>query len=443
MKIQFKSVLITLMLLATVLFVTACSSEENPYEVNNAAGYNVTIRYDANGGMFTTNTSVIDDSYNISGMATNGAGKVELALISPDNENRGTTEAFTATKAGHFLAGWYTDRTESGTDSNGNPIYTYSGRWDFENDLLEVDPNGTYSADTPVKTLYAVWVPLFEINFYDMVSGELLNTYTYNPMEVTEVLAPNWSEKTGTMEMNRFPEAPDGFTFQAAYYDAQGTKAVGSVVEHVGKLDLATATADVTTMDLYLTWMEGEWFHIYTAEQLRKNADANGNYVICADLDFADERWPSDFAFNTFTGTINGNGYTISNVTVSQTSKNAENGGLFGVIGEGAVIENVTFENITYELYTQVSKGTPAYGLFAGKVESGAAVKDVVFTGGTIKIDSSCRISELGTIGLVCGSGSTAGITYDLSTLTAVGGGIAPDSVKISISGEFVTFVIE
>ena len=51
-------------------------------------------------------------------------------------------------------------------------------------------------------------------------------------------------------------------------------------------------------------------------------------------------------------------------------------------------------------------------------------------------------MSDMGTIGLVCGSGSTEGITYDLANLTAVGGGKKPENVQISISGETVTFVI-
>lgn len=443
MKNKFKSALITFMLLATVLFVTACSNEDNPYDANNAAGYNFSVRYDANGGMFATNTSEIVDSYNLSGMATNANGKVELALLAPDNAIRGSTESFQATKSGYFLAGWYTGRTENGTDSDGNPIYSYSGRWDFEKDLLEVDPNGNYSADEPYVTLYAAWVPLFEINFYDMESNELLETYTYNPLAVTEVLAPSWNKDKGTMDMNRFPDAPTGYTFESAYYDKEGTKVVDTAVKHVANLDLATATVDVTTMDIYVTWMEGEWFHIYNAEQLRKNANANGNYVLCADLDFANETWPSKFAFGEFKGSIVGNGHTIKNVTVKQTSKNEENGGLFGVIGAGAVIENVTFENVTYELYTQVMKGTPSYGLFAGKILDGATISNVTLASGVIAIDSDSVLSKQGTIGLVCGSGDTTGITYDLANLTAIGGGKKPETVKISFSGELVTFVIE
>ena len=68
MNRRCKLVLVTFMLLATVFFATACSSESTPYDQNDAEGYTVSIRYDANGGVFTTNVSVIVDSYNISNL---------------------------------------------------------------------------------------------------------------------------------------------------------------------------------------------------------------------------------------------------------------------------------------------------------------------------------------------------------------------------------------
>lgn len=443
MKNTFKSVLITFMLVATVLFVTACSNKGTPYDVNNEKGFNVSVRYDANGGMFTTNTDVIVDSYNISGMSTNAEGKVELALLAPDDAARGSTDKYTATKAGHFLVGWYTERTENGTDSNGNVIYTYSGRWDFQNGLYEVNPNGTYSADEPVVTLYAAWAPLYEIHFYDKVSGELLGTETFNPL-VDQIETPQWGKKTGAMEMNDFPKAPKGYTFQAAYYE-DGSVVDTEFLKLPETLNLENGTAGNRVMKVELEWMEGDWYRIYTAEQLYKSADADGNYVICADLDFDGEKWPAEFAFGTFNGsitTLDNSVFTIRNVAVKQTKKDAANGGLFGVIGETAVIENITFENVSFELLSSVDKGTPAYGLFAGKVQAGATINNVTLASGQIIINSDCRMSEQGSVGLVCGNGSTAGITYVLENLTAVAGGSKPESVDVQTNGEWVSFVI-
>lgn len=442
MRNKFKSVLITFMLAVTVLFVTACSGEETPYDVNNEKGYNVSVRYDANGGIFATNTEVIIDSYNISGMATNANGKVELALIEPNDPLRGDNEAFNASKKGYFLAGWYTGRTENGTDSDGNVIYTYSGRWDFKTSLWEVDPNGTYSADEPVVTLYAAWVPLFEVNYYygEGANRVLLGTETYNPMTDT-IEVPMWSKKTGGMDMRDFPDAPAGYTFDKAYYE-DGTLVDTEELKPLETLDLTTGTASDRTMDIQLEFMEGEWYRIETAEQLYKAASSTGSYEILADLDFADQRWPSDFAFGTFTGTFKGNGHKISNVTVETRDAKATYGGLFGEIAATATIENVTFENITYKLKTTQDKLSPSYGIFAGKITSGATISNVTLTNGTLLIDSDSRITDVISIGLVCGNGSTEGITYDLEQLTAKGDGYKEDSVQITLDGEQVIVVI-
>lgn len=441
MKSKFKSVLLTFMLLATVFVLCACSNAENPYDVNNAEGYTVSVKFDANGGAFTTNTSVIMDSFNISGMRTNSSGKVELALLAPDDPARGASEAFTASNAGYFLAGWYSQRTQS-TDSEGNIVYSYSGRWDFANDLLEVDPNGTYSSEEPVVTLYAAWVPMFEINFYALGSEELIGTYTYNPLTVGEVKVPQWNEETGTVDMYKFTKR-SGYTFNGAYYDAAGTVSCLDTVEHVGSVDLATGTANATSMGVYVDWLEGNWYHISTPQQLLDNVDPNGHYVLCADLDFTDVLWPSLFGFGNFSGEIQGNGHAIRNVTVTQTSKNSATGGLFGTLTESAVIRDVTFENITYSLYAQITKGTPSYGIFAGTIRNGAVMENVTLASGTMEISSESIFSVQYAIGLVCGTGDTTGITYDLGTLSAAAAGDKPESVQISIDGERITFVIE
>jgi len=169
----------------------------------------------------------------------------------------------------------------------------YSGKWDFETDRVEVDPNGTYSAAEPVMTLYAAWAPVFEVEFYDLTSGEYLESFTFNPSEVTEILVPKWDEETGAVEMYKFPQRK-GYTFNGAYYDAEGTKAVDTAaLIHTGSVDAATGTVQNPVMQLYVDWMEGEWYHIYNVEQFLDNASVSGSYIIHADLDFTDEIWPS------------------------------------------------------------------------------------------------------------------------------------------------------
>ena len=217
MKLRIKTVLLTLLAIGSICLFTACGSEKTPYDVNNEENYTVSVKFDANGGVFTTNTSVIVDSYNVSTMNADEDGYVEIPLLTPDDEARGN-DAFKATKSGHFLAGWYAERSISGEDEDGNPIYTYGEKWDFEDDYLEVVVDKEYSSQEPVITLYAAWVPLFEIEFYSLEDGKLVDSYVYDPTLVKEIKAPALDEKSGKMEMYNFPER-DGYTYQGAYYD--------------------------------------------------------------------------------------------------------------------------------------------------------------------------------------------------------------------------------
>ena len=210
MKFSIKAILIACLLLSLTLFAVGCGKVQTPYQTNDGENYTVSVKFDAGEGTFTTNTPVIVDSYNVQDMKTNAEGKVQLALIEPENPQRGKN-AFTAVYNGYFLAGWYTERTENGTDAAGNPSYTYGGKWDFAQDRLEVDPTAQHTASEPVLTLYAAWVPLFEVEFYALDSGEALGSYSFNPTTDNQLSVPVLDEETGAYEMYHFPNR-NGYT---------------------------------------------------------------------------------------------------------------------------------------------------------------------------------------------------------------------------------------
>lgn len=440
MNHKIKAILIAAAALVMLTFA-GCGGEETPYQINDAENYNVSVKYDANGGFFTTNTSVIVDSYNLAEIGTDKDGNARIALLSPDDSARGN-DAFTAVNSGYFLAGWYTERLES-TDAQGNTVYTYSGRWDFANDTLRIDPNGSYSAGEPVITLYAAWVPMFEIEFCDLGSGELLSTYTFDPTTEGDILVPQWDAETGAVEMYRFPKRA-GYTFDGAYYDAQGTQAVNTAaVEHPGQVDYETGSADNTSMRLYVDWTEGEWFHIYTVEQFLSNASLSGNYEIYADLDFSDKIWPTVFMYGTFTGSIEGNGHCFSNISIAQTNNSKTSAGMFGTLSETSRLSNLTLENVTFTIQSGTRVVGTSYGLLAGSISSGAAFENVNILSGTLRIDSGAYFGvDDYVIGLVCGMGNP-GIDYLQIECAAVGEN--PDSVKITVNENMVTveFVTE
>ncbi len=433
MKQKFKSLFFGLLALSFVLLLSGCGEAATPYETNNKDGYSVSVKYDANGGTFTTNTSVIVDSFNTD-------GKSEIALILPDDSRR-ENDAFTATKNGHFLAGWYKERVET-TDDDGNKRYTYSGKWDFEKDLLKIDKNKAYSADEPALTLYAAWVPMFEIEFYSLDSGELIDTMQFDPTGEKQLQVPVWDEETGAVEMFDFPKR-EGYTFNKAYFDAEGTNELsGETLTHPGVVNLENATATDSVLKLYVDWHEGEWYRIYTVDQFIESASLNGNYELFADLDFKDEIWPTTFMYGNFGGVIKGNGHTIKNVEFTQTNNSKVNAGLFGHITDTASISDLSFENITFTIKAGTRKVGTSYGLFAGTLSDKASITNVNILNSHLQIDSSCYFGvDDYTIGLACGMGDSSKLTSVQIDCTAVGD--EPETVKITTNGNEVTVDFE
>ncbi len=434
-----KALLAACLLLVTMLFLNGCAPNKTPDELNDLDNFTVSIKYDANGGLFTDNTTVITDSYNIADLAPNDQGQVQIALLPPDDPGRGT-DAFAPRNNGYFLAGWYSNRLET-TDEAGNITYSYEDKWDFENDLLSLDPNGNYTASKPELTLYAAWVPLFEIELYALDSGEKVSTMTFDPTVTEEVFVPAWDETTGTVKMNGFPER-EGYTFNGLFYDELGSQAVSTAsVSHPGTVDTSTGTAADISMKLYVDYLEGDWYQIYNAEQFADNASLKGNYILHADLDFSDEIWPTNLMYGNFTGTIEGNGHTIKNIDLRQTNNSKVNAGLFGNLTEDAKLNNVIFDHasFTIEAGTRV-KGT-SFGLLAGTISDGAVLTDVRVANSVLKIDSGCYFgADDYSIGLICGMGSDTKLDPSGITCTAVGD--APETVNITVNGNTVTVAI-
>ncbi len=430
MKSKLKVILTVSILIMALFFVTGCSAEQDAYQNNDEKGYNVSVRYDANGGEFTAGTEVIVDSYDISGLKTNSEGKVEIPLLSPNNR----FGKVPVSKNGYFLAGWYAVRNGSGEGQ------TFSDKWDFEKDRLEVDPKAEHTSSEPVLTLYAAWLPKFEIEFCAVGSDEVLKTVVYDPND-TQILLPTWDKKKGTLDMGEFPEKDD-HTFSGAFYDKEGTKPVTTpAVVHSCSFDEATGTATGTSMRLYVDWMEGEWYHIYTADQFIKNFKTDGNYVIEADLDFTKKDWSSFALYGKFTGTIQGQGHTFSNIEVEHKNTSKSYAGLFGILSEEAQISDLTFQNVTFTIKKGVKNAGTGIGIVAGMIASDAKITNVKLVDSKLQIDSDCRFNtEDYAIGFVCGAGASSVI--ESSGITCVATGDAPEKVEITVSGDSVTVQI-
>lgn len=432
MRNKIKLIAMAVLALTVLLCLSACSDNwEAPYASLQQEGYNVSVRFDVNGGFFAGATDVsVVDVYSLENAVANSDGTVGLWLLKPEDPLR-EQGAYEATRNGYFLAGWYSQRSLR-VDDSGRPLdeygqlceisgreqgYTYSGMWDFDKDTLDVDPNGSYSAEQPVLTLYAAWIPYINYEFYtvDPSSGDAVYLDT---LAAIDLEIPEWNAKNGKLNMKDFPEL-DGMTFDGAYLSTDLTQPLTETVHgQDGYVDYETGTLNVESVRVYTTWLEGSWYKIFSADQLSSNARLDGNYILMDDLDFTDAIWPALFIKGEFTGTIQGNGHTVTCINAIQADNSRLHGGLFGSIGSGAAITDLKLENANLTIEAGSRMQGAAFGLLAGSISSDAIFENVDITG-SLYISAQCYPQSDYTIGLLCGVGEPSGITYTIQCAAA------------------------
>ena len=370
-------------------------------------GYTVSVTFDSSGGTFKGSDSSIIDFYKPEDIGADG-----ITIFAPDDARRNKNNVMTVTKADHFLAGWYTEREliDANDPSKG---YTYSGKWDFENDKLTIDPTKTYNPDESVLTLYAAWVPYYTFEIY--ADGDRTT-----PILTTSALylsIPEWKSGDVTLVYGNFPER-EGYTLSGVYDFETGAKIEGTFATEnatqktiTGEWDEETATSKTPVIKLYTEWEEGKRYRLYKAEDLAANADLNGYYEIYSNLYFTDTDWPSVFQNGEFNGVFIGNGSKISNVSIDSTSDSRLANGLFASIGKNARFENLKFENITHTIDVASAQPGAKFGLLAATVSDGASFDSVTVSGKLIFGDNCATL--VGTdvsIGKLVAGGSTNGI---------------------------------
>lgn len=422
MKKKLKMICSAVLLCAAVAGLTACAKWNTPYDTLDEQGYTVSVRFDANGGVFAgTNDVYVVDVFR--------ADEGEIKLLTPDDARR-QENAFTITRSYYYLAGWYQTR-ELRTDEAGRPLddygalcsqsgrpqgYIYNDRWDFDRDRLTPDQAKASSADNTM-TLYAAWIPYVNYELYAQNTASGAWERVGEPIQAIDLELPKWNASTGKLDSQKFPTR-DGYTFDKAYTDQDLTQPItetlkGNYNEERGIL------SHNGTVKIYTEWLTGEWFHIYNAKQFYSNAKADGHYVLHADLDFAGQIWKPNLTSTPFTGSIIGNGHKISNINVLQSAGANERqvyGGLFGQITEQAELRDVTFENVSYTLVEGSRAPISYFGLLAGEIADGATISGVSVSG-KLKIDAN-RYPAAYNLGLVCGTGHFDGI--DPSGITCV-----------------------
>lgn len=400
MKKIFKFALLAAALVVTVGSAASCS--DDVYDEKAKEGYDVTVRFDPNGGNFadTPNTVVID-AFDLDKIETDENGQKVFSIVAPEDSARGKENAKSISHNGYkygedgekmvkyTFAGWYRER-QPRVDENGNPLddygvptsesgrrqgYVYSGRWNFSTDKIELDASGEYDIRESVLTLYAAWIPYTTFEIYDEGGSLIDSVYS------TSIDIPTWNKDTGKVSYGSSISEREGMTFDAAYRfdDEEMKKPLSGIVR--SKINYDNATLAESTVKIKTTWLSGEWYKVFTAKQLINNLNSDGNYILGADLDFTGEVNPFA-ALDEFSGSIDGNGFKIKGLSLVQNATDSEAAfALFPYIKKEAKITNLAVEDATLTV-KGVGRGAPkSFGLLFRGVEEGAEVVGVTVSG--------------------------------------------------------------
>ena len=266
------------------------------------------------------------------------------------------------TKANHTFDGWY---KEVGLTT----------AWNFATDTV-----------TSNTTLYAKWTPITYTVTFDVDGGVAIDPLT-NVMQGSTITAPNAPTK-------------DGFDFMGWYKEVGLTTAWNFATD--------TVTANTT---LYAKWEASvvvpAGTAITTAQEFHDmtKSGSNTEYYLANDIDFAGFTWTVAGTGTSFGGVLNGNGKTISNITIT-----GDGTGVYGGIFQrtnGALIHDLTVDNANVNAVGRV-------GVLIGRIETAeTTINNVV-----IKNSSAAGTAGEG-VGVVIGNASLSFTITNLQVLNS------------------------
>lgn len=259
--------LFAIMLAVLAASMTACGS--SLYDELADEGYSVKVIFDPSGawagnGQNSRDGVTFIELYDPDNVITNSRGETGIPLLAPNDPARGKmTINLTMTDESSnvcYNVGWYTHR-ELRVDENGEPLdaygvptsqskrkqgYVFSGRWDFENDVVTdemLNDNGEF-------TLYAAMVPCFRYEFYEKnESGEFVIISEASRYNKT-LTVPFDYNLTSIFEKK-------GKVCVGAYLDEALTEELTKSYDGSKYyVDFETGTLTQTVIKIYLVWEE-------------------------------------------------------------------------------------------------------------------------------------------------------------------------------------------
>ncbi|MGI5899347.1 MAG: InlB B-repeat-containing protein [Christensenellales bacterium] len=422
-----RACIIVAVVLVFAVFLSSCTAKGEAVDPGTW-GYERTVIYNALGGFVNARevrtTYYLDNSYVFEPSGSTGM------LVAPSRD-------------GYIMAGWYKavgERLGEGIEE-----YAFDGqeRWDFYTDRVQDDmtlyarwiPRGKVSyldadtgaalfeknitKDSPIQELSASVLALsapkgmtFEGYYADKEATTPYDFSSYVHVEPTPTQAwlydrlhemyPQYLQRIEYEEREIDPESTEdtswlflnrlgyGLTPEGEAAIDELTAAKNSLMEE----NIQSYLVNTAERVVYLKFTDGLYIKVNSAADLKMGAsygffdkdiaghDING-YIIESDIDLSGISFTMS---ESFSGTIEGNGHTLSNLTVSVSSRRLDGVsektvGLAEVM-DGAQISNLTLKNA--RLSIQVDSGVSVTGgLLAGKA-SNVKLTNFVIDGMTV-----------------------------------------------------------
>ena len=381
-----------------------------------------------------------------------GKEEVGTYTVQDNNTVKAETPLYWSDTGEHTVTAWYP--AKSGTIDLGNQSQSLAY-------LLYATGTGDYQ--TPVTLTFAHQLAKVRVTPSDDALGEVqslqLYTYTQCTYEKGEVVQ---GSQEGWIEMKPCEYTENGATincweanvvpgYTITKLQANGTEErelSSGITPVAGKFYNITLDKDKGYTD------DGQGNYIVTtAEGLKAVADIanNGNLginiTLTENINLTDMDWtPIGIDYNhQYTGTFNGGGHTITGLTVTGSDQYV---GLFGHIGSGGTVKDVTLEEVKIESNNDMSAVGGVAGRSYGTLENcsvSGSVSGSGIAGGVVGYQSGgfltgCSSSATVNAGGV--AGGVAGLTDSGATLTAcyATGDVTLES--INSGGNFVGGVV-
>lgn len=270
------------------------------------------------------------------------------------------------TRSGYTLEGWYREKAVSGEN------VTYSGKWSFKTDKVPEDG----------LTLYARWVRDIRYTYEVCYLDDDGNTVVLDSYD-TDAGKPFNSYYAAL-----FGKLRTGYTALDGVYDKDGNEWDASFTHPGGDKD--------TAVQVYLHFIKGTYKLVRNANELL-SAKTQNIYLV-NDIDF---EGGSFSGFESYRGTIEGNGHVIKNFRLSYDNTKSglvsdpdlsDEGGLLriGIFRElsGATLRNVSFTDFTID----VNVGYPATKTI---IIAPLAVKAANTVLENVSVSGSCTVTKL------------------------------------------------